>query len=73
MLLGHKVVVRADHLDLLNVNDNSPDRVQRWWLTLEEHWAQLKNVKGNENIVPMLLVERKLTKYPGKNFNNEKR
>ena len=41
MLLGHEVLMCTDHLDLLNAKTNSPDRVQRWRLTLEEHGVQL--------------------------------
>ena len=41
----------ADHLDLLNVNTNSPERVQRWRLILEEYGVHLKYIKGDDNIV----------------------
>ena len=51
MLLGHKIVVYTDHKDLLNVNANSPDRVQRWRLILEEYGVHLKYIKGDDNIV----------------------
>ena len=51
MILGHKVVACTDDLDLLNVNTNSPDRVQRWRLILEEYGAHLNYTKGDEIIV----------------------
>ena len=50
MLLGHKIIVHADHMDLLNVTTASPDRVQRWRLYLEECGVQLRCIKGEENI-----------------------
>ena len=51
MLLGHKVVACDNHLDLLNPNNNSPDRLQRCRLILEECGVQLKHTKGDENVV----------------------
>ena len=37
MFLGHNIVVYAYYLDLLNANNNSLDRVQKWRLMLKEY------------------------------------
>lgn len=66
MLLGHKIKVYTDHLDLLHVNTNSPDRVQRWRLLLEECGAELTCIKGVDNVVADSLSRMEIKKISRK-------
>ena len=50
MLLGQKLVVHTDHLNLVHKNFNS-DRVLRWRLFLEEYAPDLRYIKGSKNVV----------------------
>ena len=66
MLLGHKIVACTDHKDSLNVNTNSPDRVQRWRLILEEHGVHFTYIKGDDNIVADAFSRMEIHKVPKK-------
>ena len=57
ILLGQTIVSCDDNLDLLNVSANSPERVQRWRLILEEHRVELKHAKDDENEVADVFSE----------------
>ena len=50
ILLGQKLVVHTDHLNILYDNMPSP-RVVRWRLLLEEYGAKFVHVKGIDNVV----------------------
>jgi hypothetical protein len=50
ILLGQRIVVHTDHLNLLYSKMPSP-RVVRWRLLLEEYGAAFEHVKGEDNVV----------------------
>ena len=50
ILLGHKIVVYTDHLNLTYKNFNT-ERVIRWRLILEEYGPELRYIKGSNNVV----------------------
>ena len=50
ILIGHKIVVHTDHLNILYDKMASP-RIIRWRLLLEEYGAKFMHVKGEENVV----------------------
>ena len=50
ILLGHKIVVHTDHLNLTYKTFNT-ERVMRWRLILEEYGPELRYIKGPHNIV----------------------
>lgn len=50
ILLGHKIIVHTDHLNLTHKNFNT-ERVMRWRLILEEYGPELRYIKGENNIV----------------------
>ena len=62
MLLGQKIIVYTDHLNILNVNTKSVDRVQRWRLLLEEYGVEIRYIKGGDNIVADALSRMKTHK-----------
>jgi hypothetical protein len=52
MLLGHKIIVKTDHKNLVHPNStHTSDRVLRQRLLIEEYGADLEHVKGENNIV----------------------
>jgi hypothetical protein len=52
MLLGHKIVIRMDHKNLVHPNSHhSSDSVLRQRLLIEEYGAELEYVKGENNVV----------------------
>ena len=71
MLLGHKIIAHADHMDLLNVTAASPDRVQRWRLYLEECGVRLCYAKGEENIVADALSRMQMHKVTRKELQQK--
>ena len=50
ILLGQKIVIHTDHLNILYSKMPSP-RVVRWRLLLEEYGAKFVHIKGEENVV----------------------
>jgi hypothetical protein len=50
ILLGQRIQVYTDHLNLTYVNFNT-ERVMRWRLLLEEYGPELYYIKGTKNIV----------------------
>jgi hypothetical protein len=50
ILLGQRIQVYTDHLNLTHVNFNT-ERVMRWRLILEEYGPELLYVKGEQNVV----------------------
>jgi hypothetical protein len=50
ILLGHRIQVFTDHLNLTYVNFNT-ERVMRWRLILKEYGPELLYVKGENNVV----------------------
>ena len=50
ILLGHKIVVHTDHMNLTYKTFNT-ERVMRWRLILEEYGPELRYIKGPNNIV----------------------
>jgi hypothetical protein len=50
ILLGQKLVVHTDHLNLL-YRKMASDRIVRWRVMLEEYGPQFLHVKGEENVV----------------------
>jgi len=52
MLLGHKVIVWTDHINLTRKNlGGTSDRVMRWRLLLQEYDVELNYIKGVDNTV----------------------
>jgi transposase InsO family protein len=50
ILMGQKIVVHTDHLNILYDKMASP-RIIRWRLLLEEYGAKFMHVKGEDNVV----------------------
>ena len=50
ILLGQRLVVHTDHLNILYSKLPSP-RIVRWRLLLEEYGATFEHVKGEDNVV----------------------
>jgi len=72
MLLGQKIVIYTDHLNLLNVNTTSIERVQRWRLLLEEYGVEIRYIKGDNNIVADSLSRMKINKVSRKELKHRK-
>ena len=50
ILLGQKVVVHTDHMNILR-SSLANSRIVRWRLLLEEYGATFVHVKGEDNVV----------------------
>ena len=50
MLFGQKIVVHADHMNILYPNLTN-DRIIRWRCLLEEHGAKFVHIRGVDNVV----------------------
>jgi len=50
ILLGQRLVVHTDHMNIL-YGKLSSDRLVRWRLLLEEYGAEYEHIKGTKNVV----------------------
>ena len=50
ILLGHKIIVHTDHMNLIHKNSNI-EQITRWRLLIEEYGPTLHYVKGENNVV----------------------
>jgi len=50
ILLGQRLVVHTDHLNLL-YNKVQSQRIQRWRVLLEEYGPEVRHIKGERNVV----------------------
>ena len=66
ILLGQRIQVYTDHLNLTHVNFNT-EHVMHWHLILEEYSPKLLYVKGEKNLVADALVQDRILQLSNAN------